>query len=168
MKSKLIYWSLFKHKDWQIYIASTKIGICYVGSTNKPFEELIKWANKYLPDYSFKEDDKKMEVFNNELLDLIEGKRKDFTIPLDFHGTAFQKEVWDALSKIPYGTTKTYSEIAEVIKRPKAVRAVGTAIGANPLLITIPCHRVVGKNGTLTGYRGGLKMKAKLLKIESQ
>ncbi len=92
--------------------------------------------------------------------------RKNFTIPFDFHGTTFQLDVWKALSEIPYGQTKSYSEIANQIQKPRAVRAVGSAIGANPILITVPCHRVIGKNGALTGYRGGMEMKTKLLKLE--
>jgi len=74
--------------------------------------------------------------------------------------------VWKALNEIPYGQTKTYSDIAHSINKPAAVRAVGAAIGANPILLAVPCHRIVGKNGTLTGYRGGLEMKKKLLELE--
>ena len=85
---------------------------------------------------------------------------------LDIEGTPFQKEVWQALQEIPYGETITYQEISEKIGRPRAVRAVGTAIGKNPLLMVIPCHRVIGSKGQLTGYRGGLAMKQALLTFE--
>ena len=94
------------------------------------------------------------------------GKRQNFNIPLVLRGTDFQISVWKALLRIPYGTTKTYSEIAQEINRPKAVRAVGGAIGANPVSIVVPCHRVIGKDGTLTGFGGGLEIKAELLRIE--
>lgn len=89
----------------------------------------------------------------------METKLETFTIPIDVYGTAFQLAVWNTVREIPYGETHSYSEIAERIQKPNAVRAVGTAVGANPLLITIPCHRVIGKNGKLTGFRGGLEMK---------
>ncbi len=92
-----------------------------------------------------------------------ENKLETFTFPIDAYGTEFQLSVWNTVHGIPYGKTYSYSEIAERIQNPKAVRAVGAAIAANPLLITIPCHRVIGKDGKLTGFRGGLEMKNELL-----
>jgi methylated-DNA-[protein]-cysteine S-methyltransferase len=100
------------------------------------------------------------------LTQYLQGKRKDFSLPFDYHGTTFQLAVWNALCKIPYGKTQSYSDFANYIQKPVSVRAVGTAIGANPILISVPCHRVIGKNGSLTGYRGGLEMKTKLLQLE--
>jgi methylated-DNA-[protein]-cysteine S-methyltransferase len=92
---------------------------------------------------------------------------KRFEIPLDLHaGTAFQQQVWLALLKIPYGRTVTYSEISQFIGAPTSVRAVAGAVGRNPLSIMIPCHRVIGSNGTLTGYAGGLDRKLALLTLE--
>ena len=85
---------------------------------------------------------------------------------MDYQYTEFQRQVWTQLLKIPYGETRTYSEIATAIGRPKAIRAVATAIAKNPLLIVIPCHRVIGKDGQLRGYRGGEAMKERLLTIE--
>lgn len=97
------------------------------------------------------------------------GERQTFTFPFKIkNGTPFQREVWQALQQIPYGKTISYSELAEKIGRPRAVRAVGMANHNNPLPIIIPCHRVIGRNGTLTGYAGGLSVKEKLLKIESR
>ncbi|ULO07354.1 methylated-DNA--[protein]-cysteine S-methyltransferase [Paenibacillus sp. 19GGS1-52] len=87
-------------------------------------------------------------------------------IPLDLWGTPFQKEVWLGLANIPYGAVSTYKQLAEQIGRPQAVRAVGAANGQNPLPVILPCHRVIGANGTLTGYRGGLKLKQELLELE--
>ncbi|AUO00214.1 methylated-DNA--[protein]-cysteine S-methyltransferase [Bacteriovorax stolpii] len=103
-----------------------------------------------------------------ELSEYLEGKRKTFSIELDLQGSAFQKSVWSALLKIPYGETCTYSDIARKIKNVKAVRAVGAANGKNPISIIIPCHRVIGSNGKLTGYAGGLKVKEKLLTLEKE
>jgi O-6-methylguanine DNA methyltransferase len=94
------------------------------------------------------------------------GELKEFDVPLTAAGTPFQRAVWQELMSIPYGATISYSELARRIDRPRAVRAVGRANGANPIAIIIPCHRVVGSNGALTGYGGGLDRKAALLAHE--
>jgi len=101
-----------------------------------------------------------------ELGEYFAGQRKIFTVPLSPHGTEFQMAVWKALRAIPYGQTRTYSEIAAAVGRPKAARAVGMANHDNPLLIFTPCHRVVGKNGGLTGFACGLEIKRRLLELE--
>jgi len=163
-----LYWSLLKFKDWKFYIASTSKGLVFVGSQNKPFEELFEWAKKRFPGSPLVEDDKKLEPYVVEITQYLEGERKTFTVPFEYVGTQFQLAVWNALCKIPYGQMKSYSDIANDINKPAAVRAVGAAIGANPVLITVPCHRVIGKNGSLTGYRGGLEMKTRLLDLEKR
>ena len=101
------------------------------------------------------------------LLSYLAGERQGLDLPLAPVGTDFQRSVWTALKAIPYGQTRTYGEIAAAIDRPKAVRAVGQANHHNPLPIFLPCHRVVGSGGTLTGYAGGLEMKKALLVLES-
>lgn len=101
-----------------------------------------------------------------QLLDYFQGNRRDFDLPLAPHGTPFREEVWAALRAIPYGRTITYGELAVRVGRPKAVRAVGQANHHNPLSILIPCHRVVGAGGSLTGYGGGLELKRLLLELE--
>lgn len=103
-----------------------------------------------------------------QLEEYLLGKRKVFDIPLDMKGTPFQMQVWKQLTKIPYGKTVSYSELARLIQRDQAVRAVGTANGKNPLCIIIPCHRVIAANGTLGGYSGGLELKKKLLGLEQK
>ncbi len=95
------------------------------------------------------------------------GKLKKFSLKFDFAGTDFQKEVWRALVTIPFGETRSYGEIARQIGRARAVRAVGAANGRNPISIIVPCHRVIGSNGKLTGFAGGLETKAALLELES-
>lgn len=102
-----------------------------------------------------------------QLTEFFDGKRRQFDLALAPKGTEFQRAVWQALLALPWGETASYSEIAHQIHRPKAVRAVGAANGANPVAIIIPCHRVIGKGGALTGYAWGLEMKASLLKLES-
>lgn len=103
-----------------------------------------------------------------QLTEYLKGERKTFDLPLNPHGTEFQKRVWKALGEIPYGETRTYKQIAEAIGNPKAVRAVGMANNRNPLLIVVPCHRVIGTDGKLVGYAAGLDKKAFLLRLEAK
>lgn len=103
-----------------------------------------------------------------QLNDYFAGKLARFSAKLDFTGTAFQKKVWSALLTIPFGETRSYAQIARQIGRPTAVRAVGAANGKNPISIIAPCHRVIGSNGKLTGFAGGMRTKAFLLKLESK
>lgn len=101
-----------------------------------------------------------------QLAEYFAGKRRDFALPLDPHGTAFERGVWRALVAIPYGETRSYAEVAMSIGRPTACRAVGRANGSNPIAVVIPCHRVIGSDGSLTGYGGGLELKRLLLDLE--
>lgn len=111
------------------------------------------------------EIDKNSEI-QKQLTEYENGTRKVFELPLHLKGTEFQKQVWNALLEIPYGETRSYQEIAIRIGKPKALRAVGGACNRNPIGIIVPCHRVIGKNGSLTGYAGGLSYKELLLKHE--
>lgn len=101
-----------------------------------------------------------------QLKEYLSGKRKNFDIEIEMIGTEFQKKVWKELLNIPYGETRSYKDIAIAIGNGKACRAVGNANNKNPIAIIVPCHRVVGSNGSMTGYAGGLNIKEKLLKIE--
>lgn len=101
-----------------------------------------------------------------ELHEYLEGERRAFTFPYRLVGTPFRLQVWKELEKVPYGETTTYKRLAEAIGRPGAYHAVGGAVGANPLSICVPCHRVIGTNGSLTGYAWGLPMKEALLELE--
>jgi methylated-DNA-[protein]-cysteine S-methyltransferase len=112
-------------------------------------------------------DHKMCAMVEEQLTEYFNGERMEFSIPMNMHGTPFQMEVWNALRDIPYGTVKSYQEIAVEIKRPLAVRAVGQANRRNSLPIIIPCHRVIGKNQALVGYAGDkIGMKEQLLKLE--
>jgi O-6-methylguanine DNA methyltransferase len=102
----------------------------------------------------------------SQLAEYLAGKRRDFTVPLAPEGTAFQRSVWNALLAIPYGETRSYGQIAALIGSPKASRAVGMANNRNPIAILIPCHRVIGADGALVGYGGGLDLKRRLLALE--
>lgn len=151
---------------WQLYLAATEAGLCYVGSPGAPFEELETWARKKLPKAALSRDDAGMMPYAEALGAYLRGESRGFDVPLDLKGTDFQQSVWQALLRIPHGETCAYSDIAARIGKTSAVRAVGAAIGANPALIVVPCHRVVGKNGGLTGFRGGMIAKAELLRLE--
>lgn len=118
------------------------------------------------PDWIFKE--KPFEEAIRQLLEYFAGERKEFDLPLALEGTEFQLSVLEELRKIPYGTTTSYGEIANRIGRPKAVRAVGAANGRNPIPIIVPCHRVIGSHGDLTGFGGGLDTKEALLRLEAE
>ncbi len=102
----------------------------------------------------------------NQIVEYLEGERKVFDFPITLTGTAFQKKVWEALIKIPYGETRTYKDIALEIGSPNACRAVGGANNKNPILIAVPCHRVIGKSGDLVGFAGGIELKKLLLELE--
>lgn len=102
-----------------------------------------------------------------QLKQYFAGRRRSFSLPLAASGTQFQRQVWTALEKIPFGEVRSYQDIASAIGNPKAVRAVGAANGRNPIPIIVPCHRVIGSNGRLTGFAGGLPAKQRLLELEA-
>ncbi len=112
-------------------------------------------------------DETRLAPVLRQLAEYFSGTRKQFDIPLAPRGTAFQLEAWRALQRIPYGETRSYADIARSIGRPTATRAVGAANGANPIPIIIPCHRVIGTSGSLTGFGGGIAVKRRLLDLEA-
>lgn len=118
------------------------------------------------PDPSWHRDDRAMRRPADELREYFAGKLQNFSLAVQPEGTPFQKRVWTELQRIPYGETISYGQLAERVGNPKASRAVGLANGANPISIIVPCHRVIGSNGKLTGYGGGLGIKEKLLALE--
>ncbi|HET7370075.1 MAG TPA: methylated-DNA--[protein]-cysteine S-methyltransferase [Gammaproteobacteria bacterium] len=118
------------------------------------------------PDADWRQDEAPLRETMRQLGEYFAGERRDFDLPLQPVGTTFQQSVWQALRAIPYGETESYGALAKRIGKPKAVRAVGASNGVNPLPIVLPCHRVIGANGSLTGYGGGLEVKQKLLALE--
>ncbi len=132
----------------------------------KKYDRQINGLKKYFNTEIIKGKHALHKEVQNQMSEYFSGKLKVFKIPLIFSGTDFQKNVWNALSEIPYGKTVSYSDIAKRINNPKAVRAVANANAANKIAIIVPCHRVTGKNGTLTGYASGLDKKEFLLNIE--
>ncbi|WP_278246099.1 methylated-DNA--[protein]-cysteine S-methyltransferase [Clostridium hydrogeniformans] len=148
----------------------------YVDYMESPIGILKITANKdSIIGIEFLKDNKKDEASGNKIIvmaktqlgEYFKGERKEFTVPLDIvSGTEFQKRVWKALKNIPYGKVATYKDIAIEVGNPKASRAIGNANNKNPLSVIIPCHRVIGSNGALVGYEGGLSVKKYLLELE--
>ncbi|TLS49753.1 methylated-DNA--[protein]-cysteine S-methyltransferase [Paenibacillus antri] len=144
-------------------------GVCGLLYNEDQLGEARAWLEKMRPGAQLRADRGPFEAFGaaDRLRRYFAGERVGFEdIPMDLMGTPFQREVWAALANIPYGEVWTYGRLAEEIGRPTATRAVGAANGRNPLPVILPCHRVVGANGTLTGYRGGLAVKKRLLALE--
>ena len=142
-------------------------GICLLEFVDRRMiETQIKRLKKLLNAEFMPGDSDFFPDLNNQLKEYFEGTRKEFTIPLDLPGTEFQKKVWDVLTKIPYGTTRSYKKQAEILGNPKAIRAVARANGDNRIAIIVPCHRVIGEDGKLVGYGGGLWRKQYLLNLE--
>jgi methylated-DNA-[protein]-cysteine S-methyltransferase len=127
----------------------------------------IFWKKKNAPSSGPASAVRILDRAERELAAYFAGRLRKFTVPLAPAGTPFQKSVWKELRRIPYGRTSSYKEIARRVKNPKAVRAVGTANGANPLCVIVPCHRVIAADGSIGGYSGGLRIKTALLKLES-
>jgi methylated-DNA-[protein]-cysteine S-methyltransferase len=119
-------------------------------------------------DPAWRRDDDAFADARAQLGEYFEGRRTSFDVPLALHGTPFQRRVWEALLEIPYGETTSYGELARRLGSPRAMRAVGLANGRNPVAVIVPCHRVIGADGTLTGYGGGLERKRLLLELESR
>ena len=126
----------------------------------------LHFGRRAFPHLNCVESAEKTAECRKQLAEYFAGKRLRFTLPLDLRGTPFQKQCWQALLEIPYGETRSYAEIARSIGRPRACRAVGLANHDNPVVIVVPCHRVIGANGSLTGYGGGLDVKRGLLEFE--
>src|SRR5699024_6842805 len=147
--------------------AKTNQGLCNIGSPIATLAELKRWIMKKFTQVHLVQSEDTLQSEILGITEFLQGKRDNFTVPIHPIGTDFQTEVWQALQSIPYGKTKTYTDIAAQVGRPQAVRAVGAAIGANPLLMIILCHQVLAKDGGLAGFRAGVEMKSALLELES-
>jgi len=159
---------IYCHKFCNLFITEENSSICNILFIKEktPEQLLSQKSNDYPPDIYEKNETPLIKKTNNQLNEYFAGKRKVFDIPLVLHGTDFQIKVWEALQTIPYGETYSYGQLAVLIKNPKACRAVGMANNRNPIPIIIPCHRVIGHNGNLVGYAGGLNIKQQLIDLE--
>jgi methylated-DNA-[protein]-cysteine S-methyltransferase len=140
-----------------IRIASTRQGLAYVELPHASGRGLDGWLQRRAPDAHCEEGYAPNRAAATQILEYLDGKRTEFDLPLDLRGTAFQRRVWEKLLEIPYGETRSYQDIARAVRRPRALRAVGNANGANPVALVVPCHRVVAS---------GLPLKARLLAME--
>ncbi|AHM55964.1 methylated-DNA--protein-cysteine methyltransferase Ogt [Peptoclostridium acidaminophilum DSM 3953] len=151
----------------KVFFYDTAIGRIGIAENGAGITDLF-FDEVDMPKGSVLEETELLKETAKQLKEYLEGERKNFELLLCSEGTKFQKKVWEALESIPYGETRTYKQIAEQIGNPKACRAVGMANNKNPISIIIPCHRVIGSNGRLVGYGGGIEMKKKLIDIENQ
>lgn len=156
----IISYTFHKTPIGRLRLRATNAGLIAVDHTNQQEGDDSEWIENATHPI--------LQQATRELDEYFAGKRTSFDTPLAPVGTDFQLQVWNALRQIPFGETASYSDIGHILENPKAVRAIGAANGRNPLSIFIPCHRIIGKNGTLTGYAGGLENKKTLLELEQQ
>ena len=150
-----------------LWIACSGRGVCKVILPGEGAKAALdRWLSTYLPTSELIDTSVLLERTCAELSEYFTDSRHDFTLPLDFRGSSFYRRVWLALTQIPYGRTVSYGHLAHTLGAPKAARAVGAACGANPVPIIAPCHRVLGSDGSLHGFGGGLPLKAWLLRHE--
>ena len=161
-----VYCTSFDSRIGRIYVASTDTGVCKISVPRETRKDFFDWLKEHF-DVDMVIDNR---ARNREVIDQLtryfNGKLAKFTCPFDLMGTPFQIRVWKELNKIPYGSTITYKALAKRVNAPGASQAVGRANGANPLPIIIPCHRVLGSDGSLVGYSCGIKTKEFLLRLE--
>ncbi|MDQ0159881.1 methylated-DNA--[protein]-cysteine S-methyltransferase [Alkalibacillus salilacus] len=163
-----IYVTEYQSPVGPLFIGGTEDKLYWVkfGTESDLRERFDRWLQQYFGDETFVSNPDIFSDVTEKLDQYFQGNLTDFEFNFSFYGTTFQKEVWQALLTIPYGETWSYLDIAQAIGRPKAVRAVGGAVNRNPFTVVVPCHRVIGKDGSLVGYGGGLDKKKTLLSIE--
>lgn len=167
MVSKL-YYSKYRLEKWNFIIVQTNNGVCYIKTAEESKEAWTRFKNKYFAEYQLVAKNEDYLVEHQAFTTYLTNSSLALSIETDRYGTDFQSVVWEQLRSIPYGQTLSYQAVADQLGRPTATRAVANAIGANPLLIETPCHRVIGKNGQLTGFRSGIKLKNNLLELEQK
>ncbi len=152
---------------WSGFLVINDIGLCYVSHYTNNLNDVTSWQTRNYPNHILVSNTEKVAPYKKQVEEYLKGNRYAFDFPVDLQGTDFQKEVWNALLEIPYGQTASYLDIALKLNRDyKSAQAIGGAVGSNPLSIVYPCHRVVGNDGSLTGYSGGLDIKIALLNHE--
>lgn len=162
-KGMKIGYTIVDSRLGKLLVAATEKGVCAV-----QFDDTAEHLRQEFPAAEITENANGLKSHVAAILEHLEGNRKQLDLPLDLQATAFQMRVWAELRRIPYGETRSYKQVAEAINQPSAVRAVARACATNPVAIVNPCHRVVGSNGELTGYRWGVERKRELLKKEKE
>jgi methylated-DNA-[protein]-cysteine S-methyltransferase len=166
MVDQTVYRSKIESPIGPLVLVSTEKGLAAVGFGKGARQKVDTWIGRVFRGVSIQPAETSHHVYGRQLEEYFAGRRRIFHLKLDLRGTEFQKAVWSEVARIPLGRTATYGEIAHLLGRPLASRAVGAANGANPIPIIIPCHRVIGAGGALTGYGGGLSRKRWLLAHE--
>lgn len=160
--------SYYKNYKMDLILGSYEDKLILVGfMDSKHRQRDDKKLQKYFKAEFYEYEDQVLKDTQKELDEYFSKKREAFTIPISLVGTEFQKSVWKALQTIPYGETSTYKTQAQLVGNEKAIRAVANANGANPVAIIVPCHRIIGSDGTLTGFGGGVELKKRLLELEN-
>jgi len=164
--SERIAYSFLETPWCELTVATSARGVCLV-EFGRSLARAQAAVNGYWGRAEWKESKSANRELAEQLREYFHGQRKEFALPLDLRGQPFQLRAWRALTRIPYGQTRTYKQVAAAAGSPGAYRAAGTACGSNRVAIVIPCHRVVGSDGSLTGFGGGLALKEKLLALEA-
>lgn len=164
----VLYYNEVQSPIGTLTIVATDLGVCLIEFGTFYVKEAVlqQWSRTWAGGALYERSEERLAEVSSQMKRYFEGELKEFTVPLDMRGTPFQLQVWEALKEIPYGSIRSYKDVAEAIGRPKAVRAVGGANNKNPVPIIVPCHRVLGMDGTLVGYGGGLEIKRTLLTLE--
>ncbi len=152
----------------EMILMKSPAGLCFVGLPGTTLDEASRWAKKRFPNHELNNDPAALNGACDQILEYLAGRRKNFDLTLDIQHTPFSTKVLKAVANVHYGETASYGDIARIVGSPRSARAVGRANATNPLPIVIGCHRIVGSDGSLTGYGGGIKLKKALLKLEQQ
>ena len=161
-----VYCTSFESRIGRIYVASTERGVCKISVPRESRKDFFGWLKEHFDPETVNDNRARNREIIDQLSRYFNGRLAKFNCPIDLMGTPFQVRVWKELRNIPYGSTITYKSLARKVLAPKAFQAVGRANGANPLPIIIPCHRVLGSDGSLVGYSCGVKTKEFLLRLE--
>jgi methylated-DNA-[protein]-cysteine S-methyltransferase len=162
----MVYCTSFDSKIGLIYVASTDRGVCKVSPPRQTKREFFRWLGDHFDDNEVTDNKSRNREAIEQLSRYFNGKLAKFTVPVDLIGTPFQVRVWKELARIPYGSTISYKQLARRVGTSRGFQAVGRANAVNPVPIIIPCHRVLGTDGSLVGYSSGVKTKEFLLKLE--
>lgn len=162
----MVFCTSFESKIGLIYIASTDKGVCKVALPRQSKREFLRWLRENFKDNEVVDNNSKNREVIDQLSRYFNGRLAKFSLPVDLRGTPFQLRVWKELTKISYGTTISYKQLAKRLGTSRGFQAMGRANAANPVPIIVPCHRVMGANGSLVGYASGVKTKEFLLRLE--
>ncbi|MFC1543036.1 methylated-DNA--[protein]-cysteine S-methyltransferase [Candidatus Neomarinimicrobiota bacterium] len=164
----MLLYDLFSTRIGTLTVVKSGRGVCFIGLPSATIAQVEAWANRHFPGESLQNARAPFVQERREFREYLDGQRTTFSLLIDHRNTPFSTKVLEEVSHIPYGSTATYGAIARKVDHPRAARAVGRAVATNPLALVIPCHRILGSDGSLTGFGGGLVLKQELLRLESR